>query len=116
MVNRVTDCEIKSIIETDLATLPFAQSAHALVEDCDLAGKGLGESTLKLVELWLAAHFVAIRERQLQSEKMGDSADAYMGEVGKGLDATTYGQQAKVLDTTGALANLGKRRPVFEAL
>jgi len=38
----------------------------------------------------------------------------YQGRTGLGLAATLYGQQVKMLDTSGTLANLGKKKSVVE--
>ena len=44
-------------------------------------------------------------------EKTGEtSVKHFLGKPGAGLEATPYGQQALVLDTTGRLATMGKKR------
>ncbi len=83
-------------------------TAHSIVQD-NLVGVDtcvLSNCTLKLIELYLAAHFVDLRTRQLKSEKLGDATDSYAGIFGKGLEFTSWGQQAKILDKCGILASL----------
>jgi len=107
-VARVTDDEVKEIIETSITTTPFITVANLIVTE-RLANEGLGDSLLKEIERWLAAHLVAIRDQRPQNERIGDANITYQGRSGLGLDATQYGQQVKILDTSGKLANLGKR-------
>ncbi len=84
---RVTDTEVKEIIDTELDTTPFIDIATLLVDD-QLLSKGLSTSLLTKLELLLAAHFTAMRERQLKSEEFGDAKDDFLGEEGKNLDFT----------------------------
>lgn len=104
---RVTDAEVKTIIQTTLDTTPFINTATLIVDE-DLAGSGLSTSRLREIELYLAAHFVTLREKQVTEEKLGDASNKYLGEVELYLDASIYGQQVKVLDTSGILSNIGK--------
>jgi len=108
---RVTATEVKEIIDTDLSDAivdVFINSANIIVTD------RLGDNTditadhKKEIERWLSAHLVAIRDQRSESEKVGDASVKYQGKTGLGLDVTLYGQQVKVLDTTGTLDNLGK--------
>lgn len=66
---------------------------------------------------WLTAHFMSIQSGTggvIQSESLGDASRTYASQVqkmgGNGLYATRYGQQAILLDTTGCLEGLGKRK------
>ena len=102
---RVTDDQVKEIIETDLDTTPFIDTATILVDD--LVGKCLSDEKLEKIELYLSAHFVTLQERVLKSDEFGDSKEEYFADIGKGLDSSNYGQTAKVLDTSGCLANFG---------
>jgi len=101
---RVSGSEVQDIIDTDLETLtPFIDAASQLVDGIS----GLGAATLKEIERWLAAHFVAIRDQRTAKDSVGDSSHTYGGKTGMGLDFTSYGQMAKALDTTGYLATVG---------
>ena len=101
---RVSGSEVQDIIDTDLETLtPFIDAASQLVDGIS----GLGAATLKEIERWLAAHFIAIRDQRTVKDAVGDSSHTYGGKTGMGLDATLYGQQVKLLDTTGYLVSVG---------
>lgn len=57
---------------------------------------------------WLAAHLMSVREGQAKSESVaGEWSISYRGADGLGLDASLYGQQAKMLDCSGILAESG---------
>ncbi len=83
---------------------------------------GLTEAELKEIERWLAAHFVAIYNPVTQQRtSIGDTITDYArGSLGRGLDYTPYGQQVKLLDTTGTLAQLDidsvSKKPQMHAL
>lgn len=109
MANRVTDAEVKEIIETNLDTTPFITTANALINET-LLEAGYTEDYLTQIELYLSAHFVALRERQLTKEKLSEAEDTYGGKFGTGLDFTQYGQMVKVLDVSGILSKLGKAK------
>jgi hypothetical protein len=83
-------------------------TAHAIVQDNIVADEDCDtdECTLNLIELYLSAHFVTIRDPELISEKLGDASDTYAGAFGEGLSLTRWGQQAKLLDKCGILSNL----------
>jgi hypothetical protein len=56
-------------------------------------------------------------ERQLKSETAGQGKDEYGGTYGMGLDFTSYGQQVKVLDVSGILAQrIGKQAASIYAI
>lgn len=110
MANRVTSAEVKKIIDTTEDVNACIDAANVLVTE-RLGGTTLSTSHLKEIERWLAAHFVACSiDRQASSVKVGAAQDTYMGQSeGEGLKATTYGQQAIMLDSTGILNKLGKK-------
>jgi hypothetical protein len=101
---RVSDPEVKAIIETDDTDLaPYIYAASAVV-DKHLLSQGVASETLKEIERWLAAHFLAAKEQQAAQESYGNSSATYQGQTGLGLDGTQYGQRAKLIDPTGNLA------------
>ena len=95
-------------IESTVATLtPFIDAANSIVTEKCL-GSSYTETTLTLIETWLAAHFAAVRDMRMASEKAdGVSAD-YQGTTDMYFEATLYGQMAMTLDTAGNLAALQK--------
>jgi hypothetical protein len=110
MSTRVDAEEIKEIIETSLSdpTIEAFIGAANIIITNSLGSSTLTAAHLKEIERWLTAHFIASsRERQTTSESVGQAKVEYNSKVGLGLDGTTYGQQVKMLDTTGILANLG---------
>lgn len=103
---RIVDGEVKEILTTSIEdTTPFINSAHVLVEKI-LGAEGLTEEHLTQIELWLAAHFACMMDPR-ETEQEADRARAkFEGKSGLGLDNSRYGQQVKLLDTTGLLAAL----------
>ena len=117
MSTRVDGDEVKEIIETELTALqivPFITAANLIVTD-QLTGEH-SAALLVEIERWLAAHFVAIRDPRAKAEKTDDASATYYGKDGLGLNHTPYGQQVKILDTTGILASLGKRKAEFRSI
>lgn len=115
---RVTVAQVQEIISTKLLpeTINAAiNTAHHLV-DAKLASSGLGTDLLTDIELWLSAHFVAIRDPRSKSESIGDYSTTYQGNTDMGLNATTYGQQAIALDYTGTLASMGLKKATLNMI
>lgn len=114
MALRVDGDEVKNIIDTVLTAdevVPFINSASLIVDNV-LVGQGYGDNTLAEIEKWLSAHLISIRDPRIKQEKIGDAQVTYQvgtGVIAKGLDATLYGQQAKLLDYKNLLSNLSKR-------
>jgi hypothetical protein len=120
MTERVTGDQVKKIIDTTLIASEislFIKAANLLVTDW-LGNSGLTEPHLKEIERWLSAHLVAIRSQDSVSkaEKTGDASITRHGQTGLGLDFTPYGQQVKVLDITGTMANLGLKPASLETI
>ena len=110
MAYRVTAEEVSQIIEVDsgITTLtPFIATANDLVTEL-CSGSGYSVTKLALIELWLSAHFYAVRDPRLSSEKAGVDV-AYQHKIDMRLAVTTYGQQAMLIDTAGSLAALNER-------
>ncbi len=118
---RVTANEVEAILDNKSAVKnldTFIATANLMTNKIT----GLAEADLKEIERYLAAHYASIANPTVQDRKrVGDSETIYArGRHGFGLDYTPYGQQAKLLDTTGTLANIekdsGKTKVTFEAL
>lgn len=58
------------------------------------------------LQLWLAAHFLAIKDRRVQERSADGIRTQYQGVSSMGLRHTSYGQQAMVIDPTGVLSRL----------
>lgn len=118
MAIRVNPDEVEQIISTDLTNLmPFIRSANIIVDKLLASDGDLDADQLQEIELWLSAHFVAIRDPVAKSESIGSTSITYfLSEPGKGLLATPYGQVACALDTTGKLANVAKAKAGLKAI
>jgi hypothetical protein len=93
------DAVIDSFIAGAVATLDAAYSGYTVSVELR-----------KEVERWFTAHLIAsTREQQLTEAKAGSASAKFQGQTGLNLDSTFYGQNAKLIDTTGALAGLGGR-------
>jgi len=102
---RVTSDDVEKIIEVDssLDVDAFIATATVLVDET-LASSGYSDDLLFEIERYLAAHFIAMRQRQLTGDAFGDASRKYAGKFGMGLDFTQYGQQVKTLDIRGVLS------------
>ena len=85
----------------------FIATATLVVTE-ELADQGLSDDRLTQIELYLAAHFAALNDPRMESEEIGgEYKSKVQGKTEMNLDATFYGQTAKLLDTSGTLAQLG---------
>lgn len=119
MAVRVTGAEVLEIINSTLSAseiAPFITAANLTVT-AKLTGKGLSSNQLKEIERWLTAHLVYIRDPKLVEEEIDETRDKNnIPKMDMGLNGTPYGQQVLVLDTSGTMANLGKRPAKIEAI
>jgi hypothetical protein len=111
---RVTDSEVKGILDTTIETYPFIQTANHIV-NTNLGGL-LAETTLKQIELWLAAHLACMMDPRESRVKAGEAEATFEGKTDMGLNFTRYGQMVKLLDTTGRLSTLGLQRARISAV
>jgi len=103
---RVNAERVKEIFDTEMTAAQinsFINVAHRFI-DANLLSQGLAATTLEDIELFLSAHFCSLNDPRTKSENVaGEWSFTVQGETGMYLDATFYGQQAKLLDTTGTL-------------
>ncbi len=110
MAARVTDTEVKALIDVeasrDITSLIDVANRYV---DKYLLPEGLTTAELKDIELYLAAHLVALTVERggLTSEVMGDSEQSYANVYKSGFRSTRFGQMAITLDSTGILASVG---------
>lgn len=120
MALRVSDADVKAIVEgVDFDTTPFIETANVVV-DQHLADKISNASLLEKIELYLAAHFVALTTERgglVRSSAM-DAAETYANVFESGFRSTRYGQQALALDYTSTLTSIasGKLTARFRIL
>ena len=117
MAVRVTEADVEKLIDVDsfIDVDPFITAANLIVDEV-LSGEGYTDAYLTEIERWLAAHLVAMRQRQITGEDYGEAGVKYGGKFGVGLDFTQYGQQVKILDTSGKLASTGKPKIKFHVI
>ena len=111
METRVDPEDVLEIFQTELAEdelFAFIQAAHTFI-NTSLSSSGLTDDQLFEIERWLTAHLACSREKITTSESIAGASDAYAIQIGLGLDGSFYGQQVKMLDTSGTLTNLDKR-------
>jgi hypothetical protein len=110
MAPRATDTEVRKIIDVSRDvddTTPFIMAANSLV-NAKCTSSGYSEDLLTVIENWLAAHFLAMRDPRLSSESAGISA-SYQNRIDMFLALSHYGQQAMLLDYEGNLSALNKK-------
>jgi len=114
----VTEEEVEAIIDVDssLDLTEFIDTAHVIVSEELTPLDIYSNDRLTKIELWLAAHFVACRQRQLEQEWIGDAKQYFSGKFGMDLRFTQYGQQVMFLDTEGIFTSLQKPKMTFNAL
>ena len=109
MSARVNAEEVKEVVSTQLSNdvieTNMIDTANAVV-DAHLLSVGLTDKLLAKVELYLAAHFVALTEEGggLTRSKLGDADESFANVYEAGFKSTRYGQMALSLDSTGLLA------------
>lgn len=117
-----TNNAVRLIIDTDLQgpdVDAFIDDADAMTARC-LSGQPDG--VVRTINKWVAAHLIYSSGRGgdgqgLTSQRLGDASESYQrGQLGMGLSASYYGQQALALDPTGCLATLHLRRAGFTVL
>jgi len=117
---RVTPADVKEIISTALtdAVINACINTANNIIDANLTSLSAASAILMDIELWLSAHFVAIRDPQAKQKSVAGeySVTFEKGQVGTGFGATTWGQQALALDFTGTLASMGLRAAKIESV
>jgi hypothetical protein len=104
---RVTSAEVQEIIEVDstISLTPFITVANLMVtKHC--VDTTFTADELKEIERWLSAFLYAVRDPRTTSEGAEGVSVSYQKSSSLGLDVNEYGQMAKRLDWSGALAAL----------
>lgn len=102
----VSVSDVREIIDTSLEdgdVKAFINVAHHQVEQLPTT---VPEVIKTDIEKYLSAHFLALKDKRVESEDVGDVSYDYAGDTGMGLEATQYGQQARDIDPSGGLAQL----------
>lgn len=116
---RVTDTEVKEIIDTDISDLtPYITTANLMITE-HLSGSGFADDYLKEIERWLAAHFLSMGKEaggRVVKEAVTPYSVEFVNAFGHGLRHSRYGQQVLVLDTTNTFSSFGTSRAEFQVL
>lgn len=109
MAFTVTDTDVQAVTNTSDAMTSFIATANAIYNNV-LQSKGLSDDIGKQVVIYLAAHFWCLTYERggLKMEQMSVAQEQYKitGDNSEGLRYTRFGQQAMLLDPSGALAGL----------
>ena len=94
MAKRVTQEEVRDLVpnSTDINMEPFIETANAIVDKVSSndTNSVMNATDLKNLEMWLAAHFYAVRDSQYQSKSTGRSSGQFQGQTGMALDLTHW--------------------------
>ena len=110
---RTTQTEVEAIIEVDTSSIPdltpFIAVASMLVDAVvDTVENAYTNTEATIIETWLSAHFYAIRDNRVDTEKAGPVSQKNQFRVGLNLNVTIYGQNAMIADYKGGLGILNK--------
>ena len=106
---RVTDTEVFAIIDTTLTDIDvFINTANMMVTSW-LETAGLTDEVLKEIERYLAAHVLSVQDQRVKSVGVDVLSESYQGQWGMGLNGTSYGQMAILLDTSGTLSQIATK-------
>jgi len=110
---RVSSDQVKEVIETSLSDATVLGSminTANIYVDTHLLNAGHAANILERIELYLAAHIVALTEERgaLKGGKFGDASEFLADVFDDGFRSTRFGQMAITLDTSGTLASLGR--------
>lgn len=64
------------------------------------------DKKLAQIEKLLAIHFYTFRDQQYKSKSVDGASDNYQGDTGMYFESSFYGQTAKMMDSTGTLAEM----------
>lgn len=113
-VDQIMDLE-SSFSDTDIER--YITVASAIVDDVLGNDTTLSSTLMEEIECWLAAHLIAsTRARMGKVERLGEARIDYMGQFGKNLELTPYGQTVKMLDSTGKMGEIGKTRAYLKTI
>lgn len=98
---RVTSTEVKLRIETSLSDCivdAFIDDASAWVDDY-LTDCGMSAARLKKIEMYLAAHYITLRDPRLRQQAVEDARETYQRDT----QVTEYLRQAIAEDECGII-------------
>lgn len=110
---RTNNSDVQDIFDTDLDTTAldaWIEIANEHVDDIADADSSIDSTRLTKIEKLAACHFAAAQDPRLEEYRVGDAQGSFQGDTGMYYDSTVYGQQARMLDPTGTLADVGLRK------
>lgn len=118
MSQRTTVVAVQSVLGTNWDgkrnLQPFIDAATVVVDRVSTLGASRGFSMvsaeLEAVERWLSAHMYALTDKTYTSKSTAGSSASFVGQTGMRLDFTEYGQNAKLIDYSGSLEIIDKRK------
>lgn len=114
-MGRVTTQEVKDIIVlksdiTDDQVNIFINQANLYVTNVFSGDTTVSDDILKEIERNIAAHFLHALDPRESEKTVNKARSKYSGKFDLGLNATTYGQNAMMLDPTGKLSETSTRK------
>jgi len=114
MAVRTTSAEVLQILDgctvTGTVVDVFIGVASRVLDSVFSSDTSMTTAQLKDIETWLSAHMIASTLwRQTSAEEVDGASVKYTGYWSKDLESTSYGQMVKVIDTSGKMANVGKK-------
>ena len=108
----IDNCTISTTIVDEFITAANLTITEILGSDTSLSTAQKTE-----IERWFTAHMLAVTIwKTTSTERLGDASVTYTGQFGQGLSASPYGQMVLLLDTTGKMGNIGKRKASIFAI
>lgn len=107
MTVSVTEADVQGIVEVDasISLTPFIDVAVSVVtKHC--VDDDFTAAELNRIAIYLTAYFYCLRDRRAVSETAKGMGESLQHVEDLGFDANEYGQMAKRLDWSGALAAL----------
>lgn len=106
---------------TDLQVQGFIDDAALMVEHCVASQSDVRQAG---IIKWIAAHLISLAgavtgaaSGVIQSQSLGGASESYAtAATADMLRGTAFGQQAMLMDPTGCVANLGKRKSTFKII
>ena len=105
-----------SISDSDIDE--FILDAVAVADQCPGVAS-LSEAVQKSIVKYITAHLLSQRYGgggSVSQESLGDASKSYSVATpvsATGLESSSYGRQALLLDSTGCLARLGRAKPIL---
>lgn len=109
---RTNAADVKNAIDTSLTDAQvsaFIDDASVVVDDIASADATITSAKLTLIEKYLAAHFVTLRDPRLTKAALADVQESYQRDA----EMTEYLKAAIALDPTGIIEDAFTDRPVF---